>query len=205
MAILDSGALQDRVWNFDGDTYVPDFDLYIWDWAGYSDPGQTLSANITAQIGNTNEPCWSNAEYDELNVAQASEMDRARRKELIDRMQQVMYEQTPWVVLTYPQYLQAYNDAEWTGWQRMFDGSGPGVHDDRLPAVVHRPQAGGERGPERRQRHGLWIATAAVAGAVVVVWAAAAPAAQVRGVVTGVRRAGRCSRLSIGQASPRCG
>ena len=111
MSILDTGAMQDRIWNFEGDTYVPDFDLYIWDWAGYCDPGQTLSAQVTAQIGNTNEPCWSNAEYDKLNDEQAAEMDPARRKDLIDRMQQIMYEQTPWVVLTYPKYLQAYNDA----------------------------------------------------------------------------------------------
>lgn len=123
--ILDPGALQDRVWNYQGDTYVPDFDLYIWDWAGYSDPGQTLSAQTTAQIGNTNEPCWSDAEYDRLNEEQSAELDTAKRKQLIDQMQQVMYEQTPWVVMTYPQYLEAYNDARWTGWTRMMGGNGP--------------------------------------------------------------------------------
>ena len=40
-------------------------------------------------------------------------------------MQQIMYEQTPWVVLTYPQYLEAYNTAKWTGWTQMNDGKGP--------------------------------------------------------------------------------
>ena len=40
-------------------------------------------------------------------------------------MQQLMYEQTPWVVLTYPDYLEAYNTTRWTGWQQMFAGSGP--------------------------------------------------------------------------------
>jgi peptide/nickel transport system substrate-binding protein len=125
VSIVDAGALQDSIWNFEGDTYLPDFDMYIWDWAGYSDPGQTLSAQITDQIGNTNEPCWSNAEYDALNEQQASELDPEQRKLVIDRMQQIMYEQTPWVVLTYPKYLQAYNDADWTGWTRMFDGAGP--------------------------------------------------------------------------------
>ena len=40
-------------------------------------------------------------------------------------MQQIMYEQTPWVVLTYPQYLQAYNTEKWTGWTQMIDGKGP--------------------------------------------------------------------------------
>ena len=125
LSILDPGALQARIWNFQGNTYVPDFDMYVWDWAGYSDPGQTLSAEISAQIGNTNEPCWSNAEYDALNSRQAATLDANARKDLIWKMQQIMYEQTPWVVLSYPQYLEAYNTAKWTGWVRMNDGKGP--------------------------------------------------------------------------------
>ena len=40
-------------------------------------------------------------------------------------MQQIMYQQTPWVVLVYPQYLQAYNTARWTGWTQMLNGHGP--------------------------------------------------------------------------------
>jgi peptide/nickel transport system substrate-binding protein len=166
VSVIDTGALQDRVWNFEGDAYVPDFDMYIWDWAGYSDPGQTLSAQTTEQIGNTNEPCWSNAEYDALNGAQASELDPARRKEFIDQMQQIMYEQTPWVVLTYPQYLQAYNDVKWTGWVRMFDGTGPAFLTTGYPQsyIDLKPVAAeGESGGSS----GLWIAIAAVAIAVV--------------------------------------
>ena len=143
VAVLDTGALQDRIWNFDGSTYAPDFDLYIWEWAGYADPGQTLSANVTSQIGNTNEPCWSNAEYDKLNGQQASELDSTKRKALIDQMQQIMYEQTPWVVLAYPQYLQAYNDAKWTGWTRMFNGKGPAFLTTGYPEsyIALRPVA----------------------------------------------------------------
>ena len=43
-------------------------------------------------------------------------------------MQQIMYQQTPWIVLAYPDYLEAYNTARWTGWQQMFDGSGPAFY-----------------------------------------------------------------------------
>ncbi len=171
VSVLDTGAMQDRIWNFEGDTYVPDFDMYIWDWAGYSDPGQTLSANVTAQIGNTNEPCWSNPRYDALNAEQASEMDSGKRKVIIDGMQQIMYEQTPWVVLTYPQYLQAYNDADWTGWVRMFDGAGPAFLTTGytqsyidLEPVASQASSGAST---------LWIAAvaaAAVAALVIIIW-----------------------------------
>ena len=43
-SVLDAGALSARVWNFEGDAYRPDFDMYIDSWLGYVDPGQTLTA-----------------------------------------------------------------------------------------------------------------------------------------------------------------
>lgn len=125
LSVLDPGALQSHVWNFRGSTYEPDYDMYIWDWAGYSDPGQTLSSMTTEQIGNTNESCWSNAAYDKLNVQQSAALDPQERQAIIWKMQQIMYEQTPWVVLAYPQYLEAYRTDRWTGWTRLMDGTGP--------------------------------------------------------------------------------
>jgi len=79
----------------------------------------------TPQIGSLDEPYWTNAQYDALNAQQASTIDPQARKTPIWQMQQLMYEQTPWVVLTYPDYLEAYNTTRWTGWQQMFAGSGP--------------------------------------------------------------------------------
>jgi peptide/nickel transport system substrate-binding protein len=124
-SVLDAGALSARVWNFEGDAYRPDFDMYIDSWLGYVDPGQTLTANTTWQIGATNEPCWSNAEYDKLADEQAAQLDPAERQQSIWRMQQIMYEQTPWVVVAYPDCFQAYDTAGWTGWTRVNDGNGP--------------------------------------------------------------------------------
>ena len=40
-------------------------------------------------------------------------------------MQQIMYEQTPWIVLAYPDFFEAYNTAKWTGWTQVNDGNGP--------------------------------------------------------------------------------
>jgi len=127
-SVLDRGAQQAHLWNYKGNIYAPDFDMYIDDWAGYSDPGQTLACETTPQIGYANEPCWSNAEYDRLCDEQAATLDRQRRKDIIWHMQQIMYEQTPWVVLTYPDYLEAYNTARWTGWTRVMSGHGPAFY-----------------------------------------------------------------------------
>ncbi len=171
VSVMDPGALQARVWNFEGADYVPDFDMYVWDWAGYSDPGQTLSAEISAQIGNTNEPCWSNAVYDKLNSEQSSALDPTTRKGYIDQMQQVMYEQTPWVVLAYPQYLEAYNTAKWTGWTRMLGGKGPAFMTTGYPQsyIALQPVA---TGTATSGGSGTWvaIAVAVAVAALVVLW-----------------------------------
>ena len=124
-SVLDPGALSARMWNFEGSTYKPDFDMYIDSWLGYVDPGQTLTAEATWQIGATNEPAWSNAEFDRLADEQAAQLDPAQRQQSIWRMQQIMYEQTPWVVVAYPDFFEAYNTADWTGWTRVNDGNGP--------------------------------------------------------------------------------
>ena len=79
----------------------------------------------TAQIGTLNEPYWSNTRYDALNTVQSSTIDPQARKTAISQMRQLMYQQSPWIVLNYPEDLQAYNTARWTGWQQMFGGTAP--------------------------------------------------------------------------------
>ena len=125
LSVIDRGADEARVWNYKGTTYAPEFDMYVDDWAGYSDPGQTLTGETTAMIGTTNEPCWSNAAFDKLDVEQAAALNPTTRQNLIWQMQQIMYQQTPWVVLVYPKYLEAYNTSRWTGWTQMLNGRGP--------------------------------------------------------------------------------
>jgi peptide/nickel transport system substrate-binding protein len=170
LSVIDRGAQEARVFNYKGTTYAPEFDMYVDDWAGYSDPGETLTCETTAQIGATNEPAWSNAAFDSLNVQQGSALDLTTRQNLIWRMQQIMYQQTPWVVLVYPQYLQAYNTSRWTGWTPMFHGRGPALMTTgnvdsyvNLRPVVAKVAGGGSKG-----------ATIAIVVAVVVVIAGVA-------------------------------
>jgi hypothetical protein len=39
-------------------------------------------------------------------------------------MQELMYKQSPWIPLTYPDGLEAWNTAKWTGWVQLW-GTGP--------------------------------------------------------------------------------
>ena len=125
LSVLDRGTVEASIFNYKGTAVAPDYDLYVDDWAGYGDPGQTLTSFTTAEIGNANEPAWSNAAFDKLNLQQATALDPSQRKDLIWQMQQVFYQQSPQIVLVYPQYLEADNSARWTGWTPMFGGRGP--------------------------------------------------------------------------------
>jgi peptide/nickel transport system substrate-binding protein len=122
--VLDDGIFYDSIWAYKGDTYSPDFDMYLWYYDGYADPGDTLASFTTAQIQNWNEPCWSNAEYDRVVDAANSEIDAQKRKDLVWQAQQIFYDQSPEIATDYPQKLEAVNTAEWDGWTRMYGGTG---------------------------------------------------------------------------------
>jgi len=122
--VIDPGALSDMLYatTNGGDTYAPDYDMYLWDWGGYMDPGDTLSSFITDQIWTWNDPCWSNPEFDRLAVEQYSELDTQKRLDLLHRMQQIFYVEAPYIVIDYPDTLEAVNTARWDGWTRFMGG-----------------------------------------------------------------------------------
>jgi len=125
LEVVDNGAYESAVYNESGNTWKPDFDMTLWDWGSYYDPGLTLACLTTHEIGALDEPFWSNAQYDALNTQQSQTIDPQKRQQIIWHMQQIMYQQSPWIVITYSDDLQAFNTSRWTGWTQMFGGTGP--------------------------------------------------------------------------------
>ncbi len=125
LSVIDSGALESDMTNMKGSAFAPNFDLVVWDLIGNYDPGQTMNYFTTSQFGLNNDYYWSNPEYDKLAVEQASAVDPKQRQAIIWRMQQLMYEGSPDVVMLYPDDVEAINTAKWTGWTQMFGGTGP--------------------------------------------------------------------------------
>lgn len=171
--VMDDGIYYDSIWAYDDESvYSPDFDMYLWDWDGYADPTDTLNSFITSQIEYWNEPCWSNPEFDEVVTQASSELDPEARKELVWRAQEVFYTDTPEIVLTYPDKLQAVNTAEWDGWTRMYDGAGAAFYTsyvrDSYLNLKPKAAATGDGGGS-----GLMIAVIAAAAVVAVVVIAA--------------------------------
>ena len=126
--VIDEGALMDGIYNYEGDTFAPDYDLFLWYWYSDPDPNFILSVLTAAQIGSWSDTQWSDSEYDELYAQQQTTLDPEARKELIWKMQQIAYDQSPYITLTYPEWLESYNDGQWTGWVKTPSGDGPVIY-----------------------------------------------------------------------------
>jgi len=122
--VMDEGALIDRMWNYKGDTFAPDYDMFIWGWSGDMDPNFILSAFTTGQIENWSDSNWSNSEYDRLYALQGQQMDVEERKTTIWQMQELMYKESPTIFIAYPGVMSAWDAESWQGWVRAPEGDG---------------------------------------------------------------------------------
>ena len=171
--VFDGGALLDRVYNMDGDTFVPDYDMWIGGWYNPIDPGQGLSYFCTDQINGWSDSAYSNPEFDKLFVEQSQTTDTGARKAIIDRMQQIVYEESPYVVLTYFSDTEGWNTAKWTGWVHSPARFGSVVNQSGVLATYLnvRPKAATTEGRTSGGTTTIWlvvIAAVAVVGAVIV-------------------------------------
>jgi peptide/nickel transport system substrate-binding protein len=122
--VMDNGALMDKLYNSKGDQFLPDFDLCIWGWYNSIDPGQGTSYFTTDQIGGWSDCAYSNPEYDQLYTDQLHAIDPVERKAIIDQMQQIIYEDSPYLLMTYSNDTEGWNTAKWEGWVKSPADSG---------------------------------------------------------------------------------
>ncbi len=94
-----------------------DFDIILWGWGSDPDPSFLLSVMTTDEITTgTNETGYSNPEYDELFVQQATTLDDAQRIALIHRMQEIAHQDIPYIIPYYAQEVQAFRVDRFQGW-----------------------------------------------------------------------------------------
>jgi peptide/nickel transport system substrate-binding protein len=171
--ILDEGILVDRMWDTEGEAFAPDYDMFLWGWNSEVDPNSLLSYFTTGQIGSWSDTNWSNAEYDRLYAQQQSTLDADERKAIIDRMQALMYRETPMIFFAEPATVTAWNVSEWEGWVRSPAGDGQpmGVYpvEDTYVTVHPRSATGGSGSGEPPRGTLLAVGTVAVAALAIVV------------------------------------
>ena len=166
----DEGAFGDEVYD------NADYDLFIWSWRGDIDPGFMLSTFTTTQILNWGDSQYSNPEYDRLYVAQAEALDPAKpddptaRKAVTDKLQAILYRDTPYVILWYNVNLQAFRTDKWTGYGTVpvKDGA-PFFNLTRATYLDLKPRAAGAAAVESGGSSWVYVLVAAAVIAVVAV------------------------------------
>jgi ABC-type transport system substrate-binding protein len=165
---MSSGRLGDEI---NAGTY----DLFHWGWIPDPDPDSILQ-NFTcedrppnAQTYGDNDAFYCNPEYDALYEQQRSTLDAQERLALIQEMQRIFYEDSPYVVLWYSPYFQAYRTDTFTGYLPQPAPKGDLLTGYSRDAILSIRPVG--EGSATRETRGIpplvWIAIAA--GVVVIV------------------------------------
>jgi peptide/nickel transport system substrate-binding protein len=98
----------------DNNTYNK-FDLAMWDWYPCCPvPDFILSVLQCSQWGGWSDTGYCNKTYDNLYKAQELANDQSKRQKIVYSMQQIAYNDRPYIVLSYDDQLNAWSTA-WTG------------------------------------------------------------------------------------------
>ena len=96
---------------------------------------------------------WSNEEFDRLDAVQNETLDPKKRAEVINQMQQVMYQDAPVIVLTHPYKLAAYRTDKWEGWEPRQLRQGPCLRrSDQPVGLLHSAAQDGHGGRGQLER-----------------------------------------------------
>ena len=122
LVAMDEESLLARVRNYD-------FDLAYWGWELDADPGLAMSIFTCSQrqgrksdtkrttplSGGLNDSGYCNEEFDAMYQQQATTTDNQARRQLIWQMQDKLFNDRPYIMLTYVNALQAYRSDRFTG------------------------------------------------------------------------------------------
>jgi peptide/nickel transport system substrate-binding protein len=91
-------------------TPTGDYDLVIWGWGADPDPDFMLSVMTSDQFveGGWSDSGYSNPEYDQLYLDQQTAINKDERQKIIWKMQEMVYNDRPYIVLYYERILEAY-------------------------------------------------------------------------------------------------
>jgi peptide/nickel transport system substrate-binding protein len=114
---MDSGTLGDKI--LDGT-----FDAFQWDWYIEPDPDGILADFTCDQRGGLDDSWYCDEDYDAMYAQQNEETDEAARIEIVHKMQQQLYEDSPYIVTAYTT-------------------TGEAVRNDRFACFQPQPDPGG--------------------------------------------------------------
>jgi peptide/nickel transport system substrate-binding protein len=96
------------------------FDMAMWDWIGYVDPDFMLSVVTKDQWCSWSDTGWDNPEYDALYQQQGVTTDPEERKQIVWRMQEMIYDNFLYTQLVNMDVIAAHSK-EWDGFSPALD------------------------------------------------------------------------------------
>jgi peptide/nickel transport system substrate-binding protein len=100
------------------------YDAFQWGWYVEPDPDSMLSYMTCGQRGGWSDSWFCNKQYDKLYHEQHVQMNQAKREAEVKKMQQILYQNSPYLVTVY-------------------DTMGEAVRSDRFACFVPQPDPGG--------------------------------------------------------------
>jgi peptide/nickel transport system substrate-binding protein len=97
------------------------YDMALWDWVGYVDPDFMLSVVTKGQWCSWSDTGWDNPAYDKLYVQQGETVNPAKRKQIVWKMQKMVYDNFLYTQLVNEQAIDAHS-TKWTGFDIELGG-----------------------------------------------------------------------------------
>ncbi len=123
----------------------------MWDWFPLIDPDFILSVLTKAQWGGWSDSGFDDPTYDKLYLAQGLAIEPAKRLEIVHQMQQIAFDERPYIILNYNQVIDAWSN-DWVGFDDHESVLGLFNNLSKAPfSRSTRPEAA--RDPRRSRMH----------------------------------------------------
>ena len=167
---MTEAAMNEYLYNEKDGVFTPNMDLFVYNWTGDVDPDFMLSLFIKDQIGDWSDCAWWSPEYDKLYYEQATTIDTTQRKAQIDEMQQIIYKESPYIILAYPKGLEAVNVSRWEGWVQSPEGTGSAIYSvDNFDSYLFLHPRVGATAEDTSAKGVVWVVVGLAAVAAVIV------------------------------------
>jgi peptide/nickel transport system substrate-binding protein len=112
------------------------YDTFFWGWVPYVDPNPMLSYFTEAELGSWNDANWFDPRYEELYLEQQTEVDPARRLDLVHEAVRLIHDDAGYIALWYSVDIQAYRTDEFEGFVRQPADVGPVIFTQSSPSYA---------------------------------------------------------------------
>jgi peptide/nickel transport system substrate-binding protein len=131
LSVVDPGVLTSAQYQFSGNTYTPNWDMFMWYWTQDVDPAFMISIYTPAQSTGYgwNDCLWTDPAYTKLSNEAATTIDQAQRIPIVQQAEKIFYYASPYAIMAYPYQLEAWNTSKWTGWTKAPTATGAAIYD----------------------------------------------------------------------------